>query len=185
MPDLSLKKFRANVTDFARPNRFWVSLGDIGLNDIAMFGLDNDAAALPWLEKHEFLAQSASLPGRAVGNITVNWQGMPYNIAGDPTFDEITLVFRNTYEFDLRRFFEAWLEVVSKMDSNERSQPGAYKSDVISLSQLGRTQRDILAVYKLIGGYPTNLAAVELSQDSNDTIEEISVTFKYDYFEVL
>lgn len=184
MPDISLKKFRANVTDFARPNRFWVSVGD-PTNDILQSGNDNDASLAPWQQNHEFLAKSASLPGRTIGNIEINWQGMKYNIAGDPTFSDITLTFHNNYEFDLRNFFESWAEVAAKMDSNERSQPGSYKSDVITMSQLGRTQNDILATYKLIGAYPTDIAAIDLSQDSGDTTEEVSVTLKFDYFEVV
>jgi hypothetical protein len=184
MAELSLKKFKSNVTDVARPNRFWVALGDPA-NAIITSGADNNASLSPWKEYHEFLAKSASLPGRTIGNIEINWQGMKYNIAGDPTFDDITLTFINNYEWDLRSFFENWLEVMAQMDSNERSQPGAYKSDVIQLQQLGRTSSDVLATYRLIGAYPVTIAAIDLSQDSNDSMEEISVTLKYDYFEVV
>lgn len=184
MAELSLSQFRANVTDVARPNRFWVSIGDPS-NDIATFGANNDASLSTWEAKHEFLAKSGSLPGRTIGNIELNWQGMKYNIAGDPTFDDITLVFNNSYEFDLRKFFEDWIEVMAKMSTNERSEPGAYKSDVIQLQQLGRTQADILATYKLIGAYPTSLSTIDLSMESNDQVEEITCVFKYDYFEIV
>jgi len=182
--DMSLKRFKSTVSDVARPNRFWVSVGNPS-NAIVTAGADNSAGLLDWQENHEFLAKSASLPGRTMGNIEVNWQGMKYNIAGDPTFSDITLTFINNYEFDLRAFFEAWLEVIAQMDTNERSQPGSYKSDVIELRQLGRTSTDVLATYRLIGAYPTDIAAIDLSQDSNDSMEEVSVTIKFDYFEVV
>jgi len=182
--DISLKKFKSQVSDVARPNRFWVSVGDPA-NSIIVAGADNNASLSRWKENHEFLAKSASLPGRTVGNIEINWQGMKYNIAGDPTFNDMTLTFINNYEFDLRQFFENWMEVVAQMDTNERSQPGSYKSDIIELKQLGRTSSDVLAVYRLIGAYPTDIAAIDLAQDQGDTTEEISVTFKYDYFEVV
>lgn len=183
MADLSLKSFKSNVTDVARPNRFWVSVGNPA-NSIITAGADNEASLSAWKTNHEFMAKSASLPGRTIGNIEINWQGMKYNIAGDPTFDDITLVFINNYEWDLRKFFEDWMEVMAQMDSNERSQPGAYKSDVIELTQLGRTSSDIMAIYKLVGAYPTSISAIDLSQDSSDATEEVSVTFKYDYFEL-
>lgn len=182
--DISLRQFKANVSDVARPNRFWVSIGDPA-NAIITAGGDNSASLEPWKENHEFLAKSAQLPGRTVGNIEINWQGMKYNIAGDPTFDDITLTFLNSYEWDLRKFFEAWMEVMSQMDTNDRSQPGSYKSDVIELRQLGRTANDVLAVYRLIGAYPTNIAAIDLSMDSENGQEEVSVTLKYDYFEIV
>ena len=184
MAELSLSKFRANVTDLARPNRFWVSIGDPS-NDIAEYGNNNSVTLESWEEKHEFLAKTTSLPGRTIGDVTLNWQGMKYNIAGDPTFEDITFTFLNNYEWDLRKFFESWLESIAQMSTNERSEPGAYKSDVITMQQLGRTQKDVLATYKLIGAYPITLAAQELSMENNDQTEEISVTIKYDYFEVV
>lgn len=180
---LSLSEFRSNVTDFARPNRFWVSVGDPS-NDIAQFGANNNVSLLPWQDKHSFLAKSASLPGRTIGNIEVKWQGMNYNIAGDPTFNDITLTFHNNYEWDIRGFFEAWIEVQAQMSTNERSEPGSYKSDVITLTQLGRTEADIITNYKLVGAYPTDIAAIDLSMDSENGISEFAVTLKYDYFEI-
>jgi hypothetical protein len=182
MAELSLSKFRSNVTDVARPNRFWVSMNGIE-NDIASYGNDNTVENPTWNEKYEFLIKTSSIPGRTIGDIALNWQGMKYNIAGDPTFEDITFTFINNYEWDLRAYFEQWIESISHMATNERSQPGIYKTDVITMQQLGRTQGDILAEYKLMGAYPTTLSATELSMDSTDGTEEISVTIKYDYFE--
>lgn len=184
MADLSLNQFRNNVSDLARPNRFWVSIGDPN-NDILAYGNNNNAKLSPWQQKHEFLAKSASLPGRSIGNIEVNWQGMKYNIAGDPTFTDISLTFHNNYEWDIRQFFENWLEVIAQMNTNDRSEPNRYKSDVIQLKQLGRTNNDIIKTYKLIGAYPTDLAAIDLSHDSTDQTEDITITLKYDMFEII
>jgi hypothetical protein len=183
MADISLAKFRSNVTDVARPNRFWVKIND-PTNDSKAYGSDNNASLESWKAEHEFLAKTTQLPGRTIGNIELNWQGMKYNIAGDPTFEDITFTFINNYEWDLRQFFENWVEKMAQMETNERSQPNAYKSNTITMQQLGRTQADILKTYKLVGAYPTSVAAIDLSQDSMDTAEEISVTMKYDYFEV-
>jgi hypothetical protein len=180
--DISLNKFKSHVSDIARPNRFWVSIGDPA-NSIIVAGADNNASLSPWKEKHEFLAKSAQLPGRTVNNVVINWQGMQYNIAGDPTFNDMNLTFLNNYEFDLRKFFENWMEVIVQMETNERSQPGSYKSDVIELKQLGRTSSDVLATYRLIGAYPTDISAIDLSQDQSDGQEDITVSLKYDYFE--
>ena len=184
MPDLSLSQFRANVSDFARPNRFWVSIGDPS-NDILTSGDDNSVVMTSWQQNHEFLVKTTSLPGRTMGNVQLKWQGMDYNLAGDPTFEDITFTFHNNYEFDLRSFFEGWMESMAEMSSNERSQPGKYKSDVVTMQQLGRTQNDILATYTLIGAYPTTVSAIELSMENSDQVEEVTVTMKFDYFEVV
>jgi hypothetical protein len=179
---LSLSQFRANVTDLARPNRFHVIIGDPS-NDILTYGNDNQVSLAPWEQSHEFLIKTGSLPGRTIGNVEVNWQGMKYNIAGDPTFDDITFTMHNNYEWNARVFWETWIQKIAEMETNERSQPGAYKSDVITLEQLGRTESDILATYKIFGAYPTTLNAIDLSMDNADQVEELSITLKVDYWE--
>lgn len=184
MAELSLSKFRSNLSDVARPNRFWVSIGDVGGASIKASSSSNAVSPDSWKSEHEFLAKTTQLPGRTVGNIELNWQGMKYNIAGDPTFEDITFTFVNNYEWDLRKFFEKWAERVAEMGSNERSAPSDYKSDKIYMQQLGRTQSEILQTYTLFGAYPTTVAAIDLSQDSMDTAEEVSVTMKYDWFSV-
>jgi hypothetical protein len=184
---LSLSDFRANVSDFARPNRFWVNIGDAGNNDIqGDSNADNSTSSHTkiWEQKNSFLAKSTSIPGRTIGNIVVPWQGQEYNIAGDPKVNEITITFHNSYDWDVRAFFEQWIESIAEMGTNERSQPAAYKTDGVSMQQLGRTEADVLKTYKLIGAYPTDLAAIDLSMDSSDQISEFTVTIKYDTFEV-
>ena len=182
--DVKLSTFKRQLSDVARPNRFWVSVGDPSNSIAPAVGTENTVQLNKWDAKYEFYAKSSSLPGRQIGDLTLNWQGMKYSIAGDPTFEDITLVFLNNYEWDLRTFFEQWAEKQSEMETNERSAPSSYKSDVIKLQQLGRTSSDVLATYTLVGAYPTHVAAIEVSQDTENGHEEISVTFKFDYFTV-
>jgi len=105
---------------------------------------------------------------------------MKTKIAGDPTFDDISVTFLADVDFEAKNFFEQWVENISNMASNERSEHQEYKADV-TLEQLGRTG-EILASYILIGCYPTSLDAVELSTESNDTPMEFTVNLTYDFF---
>lgn len=185
MAEISLAQFRNNVADVARPNRFWVTIGDVGGASIAeSIGTNNAVTPKSWDGKYEFMAKTTSLPGRTMGNIDLNWQGMKYNIAGDPSFDDITMTFLNHYAWDLRLFFETWIEKIAQMHTNERSAPKLYKSDKITMNQLGRTAKDLLATYTLVGAYPTVITPLDLTMETPDSTEEISVTFKYDYFAV-
>ncbi len=161
---IKLSDFKANVQDVARPNRFLVQF------------LDDS-----WEEPFQFLVKSVSLPNRTIGNIELNWQGMKAKIAGDPTFDDITFTFLNNYEFDIKNYIEKWLEKISTMSTNERTAHAEYKSE-IKLTQLGRTADEVLAEYVLVGAYPITMDSIELNHESNDTVEEMSVTFTLDYF---
>ncbi|NCP97704.1 hypothetical protein GW796_05615 [archaeon] len=166
---IKLTDFKAAVRDVCRPNRYQLSIGGAG-----------SEGAGGWTETKTFLCKSAQLPSRTLGQIELNWQGMKTKIAGDPTFDDISVTFLADVDFEAKNFFEQWVENISNMASNERSEHQEYKADV-TLEQLGRTG-EILASYILIGCYPTSLDAVELSTESNDTPMEFTVNLTYDFF---
>ena len=172
MASITLADFKSQVADVARPNRFWVEI-------------TGGTAAGAWQEQNmAFLAKSANLPARTIGEIELNWQGMKAKIAGDPTFDDFTMTFLNDYDFNLKKFIEDWMEEIATMATNNRTDHGTYKAEIL-VSQLGRTGDEVLRKYKLIGAYPKQMDAIELSMESNDQAEELSVTWGYDYFEIV
>ena len=59
--------------------------------------------------------------------------------------------------------------------------PGAYTADatVIHYSKVGAPLR----TYKFTGMFPTDITPIDLDWGSNDTIEEYSVTFAYQWWE--
>lgn len=169
MSDITLSGFKSQVRDLARPNRLWVQI-------------TGGTAASQWSESpYAFLAKAVSLPARTIGNIEVNWQGMKTKLAGDPTFEDFTMTFLNDYEFLVKSYFEKWLEEIAAMGTNVRTDHGTYKAEIL-VQQLGRDNQPI-AEYKLIGAYPIQMDAIELNQESADTVEEFNVTIAYDYFE--
>ena len=167
---IRLTDFKANVQDLSRPNRFRLTMGGAGV--------ENSGG---WSDKKSFLIKTAQLPNRTIGNIELNWQGMKAKIAGDAVFDDISFTFLNSYDWDIKDFFESWMELIASMESNERTSHEDYKAE-ITLEQLGRTG-EVLATYTLLGAYPISLDAVELSMDSTDTVQEVQVSVTYDFFE--
>lgn len=166
---IRLTDFKASIQDIARPNRFMLTMGGAGVE-----------TAGGWSEKKSFLIKTASLPNRVIGNIELNWQGMKAKIAGDPTVDDLTITVLNSYDWDIKNFFESWMENIATMASNERSSHQDYKAE-ITLDQLGRTG-EVLASYTLVGAYPISMDAVELSMDSTDTVQELSISLTFDTF---
>lgn len=164
MADIRIESFKAAVKDGARPNRFLLTINSPSGNDDSI----------------SYLVKSAVLPGRTIGDVELNWQGMKVKVAGDPTFNDYSVTFINDYEFKAKKMVEAWLELISTMESNERTAHAEYKRDV-KMEQLGR-KGEVIKTYWLVGAYPGDMADVDMAMDSNDTISEFSVTFKYDYF---
>lgn len=172
MADIKLNTFKEQLKDGARPNRFWVEI-------------TGSQAGAAWTEPISFMVKTFSLPARTVGEIVVNYQGMQTKIAGDPTFDDLTMTLHNDYAFQAKQYFENWMEgfvTVGKDGTNTRLSPAEYKAE-ITVQQLGRTGEPI-ATYIIHGAYPKQMDAIELSHESNDTLEEVSVSFGIDFWEM-
>lgn len=173
MADIKLESFKGQLKDGARPNRFFVQI-------------EGQQAGANWVEPISFFVKTFSLPPKTVGEIVVNYQGMQTKIAGDPTFDDMQMTLHNDYELTAKRYFETWLEgfiTIGQDGVNTRLAPAEYKAE-INVQQLGRLGEE-LAKYKIIGAYPKQMDAIELSHESTDTLEEISISFGIDYWYVV
>ena len=91
----------------------------------------------------------------------------------------------NDEDFLVRNAMERWNYKINSYEGNLNiagASPLDYKgvAEVVQYSKEG----EVIRVYSFQGIYPESVAAIGLDWNSNDTIEEFSVTFQYDYFEV-
>ena len=168
----------------ARPNLFEVELTTFPT------GISWDA------DIFKYLCKAAALPASNVAAIDVPFRGRTFKVAGDRTIDTWTVTIINDEDFKLRRAFESWSELIAKLDNNlGATQPAAYMSNA-TVYQLGRgstassttnagTDSSILAAYKFIDIFPTTVSNIDLSYDSGDTIEEFTVEFQVQSYEII
>jgi len=168
----------------ARPNLFEVELTTFPS------GISWDA------DKFKYLCKASALPASNVASIDVPFRGRTFKVAGDRTIDVWTVTIINDEDFKLRRAFEAWTELIAKLDNNlGATQPNAYMSNA-TVYQLGRGARvnsttsagsdsSILAAYKFVDIFPTSVSNIDLSYDSGDTIEEFTVEFQVQSYEII
>lgn len=168
----------------ARPNLFEVELTTFPT------GISWDA------DKFKYLCKAAALPGSNVASIDVPFRGRTFKVAGDRTIDAWTVTIINDEDFKLRRAFESWTELIAKLDNNlGATNPGAYMSNA-TVYQLGRGSQinsttnagadsSILAAYQFIDIFPTSVSPIDLSYDSGDTIEEFTVEFQVQSYEII
>jgi len=146
-----------------------------------------------------FLCKAAQLPFSNVAPIDVPFRGRILKIAGDRTFDTWTVTVINDEDFRIRTAFEQWMNAISKLDNNTgATNPTSYMSNAF-VYQLGRganrsresagnsaitggTPITPLRTYKFYDIFPTNVAAIDLSYDSSDAIEEFTVEFQVQYW---
>lgn len=144
----------------------------------------------------KFLAKAAQLPASTIAEVPVPFRGRILKVAGDRTFDTWTVTIINDENFQLRTAFEVWMNVMSKLnDATGVTNPSSYMTDAY-VTQLGRGRQAeaaknrtggksaVLRNYKFFDIFPTEVAAVELSYDNTDQIEEFTVTFQVQFFTI-
>ena len=133
-----------------------------------------------------FMVKTAQIPASTITNIPVNYFGRPVNFAGNRTFEEWTVTVINDEDFAIRNAMEQWQNTINSVQGNLRtfgaSSPVLYKSNA-QVTQFSKTGVPI-RVYSFVGIYPTTLSAIDVSWDTADSLEEFTVGFTYDYWEV-
>lgn len=167
----TLSEFKAQLQGGARPSLYNVTLAF----PASIAG--QDAAT-----KLQFTCKGAQLPGVSTGQIEAPYMGRKVKMAGDATFQDITLTILNDVDWTVRTAFERW----SNLINNHAENRGAvrlqdYAVDVM-ITQLDRDGNDV-ATYVLISAYPSDIGAIDLGYDQVDTIEEFSVTLAYSWWE--
>ena len=162
------------IGDGARPNLFEVSL------NFPIF-TDNAVAAS---QQSTFMAKTAQLPGSTIGVVPVYYFGREVKFAGNRSFADWTVQIINDESFLIRRTIEQWMNSINAHSGNIRSPlaatPSEYSVDA-KVRQYGKAG-DTLKQYNFVGMFPVDLAPIDLDWGQNDSIEEYSVTFAYQYW---
>ena len=168
----------SNISDFksklsgggARANQFKVILSTFPE------GSDNVSADL------SFLCKSTVLPGQSITATVVDFRGRQIKLAGDSrAFEDWQMTVINDTSFSIRNAFEKWMEKINNMSTNGgATNPIDYQTDII-VQQLDRGEK-VLKTYTLINALPVGLGEIAVSYETNDTIEDFTVDFAYEYY---
>lgn len=185
----SLDAFKSVVKDVARPNRFMVQIlpnpsvfetvGEDSLMSTvsniiggARFLLGNPASLF-------YLVKQISLPQRSLNTLEHRRLGITRKVAGDATYNELSVTFLNDTSYSIRSLMDMWHENIVHQGSNYRQYANKYaEGSSILVEQIG-LKGVPFAIYKYNDVWPKSIEASELSMESNDTLSEFSVTFEY------
>ena len=161
----------------ARPNLFEVELTTL-------------PAGISWNSSDfSYMCKAATLPASNIANIDIPFRGRIFKVAGDRTIDPWTVTIINDENFNLRNAFEEWTDLIAKLENNMgATDPESYMVNA-KVYQLGRgstpnaksnsgTANSVLKEYEFYNIWPSTVAAIDLSYDSTDTIEEFTVDFQ-------
>ena len=138
-------------------------------------------------ETFSFLCKAAQLPASTVGVVPIPFRGRILKVSGDRTFADWTITVISDSAWTMRSQFEMWSNAINSYVSNQSrlGSPNVLSFDQYTgnatVAQLDREGTEV-AAYLLEGIWPTEVAAIDLSYESTDQIEEFTVTFAMQYF---
>jgi len=167
----SVTDFISKAQDGARPTLFAVTVN-----------WPTSVAALGAAVRAPFLIKAASIPEMTLGVIEVPYMGRKVKVAGDRTFSEWSTTVINDDQYTVRTGIENWNNAINGLRSNAPSVPTPLEyrttANVIQFDSRGNPIR----TYTFENIWPQTVGSIDLSWESNDTIEEFEVTWAYDYF---
>ena len=145
------------------------------------------ATGIDAAQASRFMVKIAEVPASTVGAIDVGYFGRKIQVVGDRTFAPLTVTVINDEDFIIRRATEEWLDRMSGASSAVSQYRGGSADEgyttTLSTTQFGR-QGDRLRTYEFVGAFPISVSAIALNWDTPDTIEDYTIEFQYQWWEV-
>ena len=134
--------------------------------------------------KVPFMVKAAQLPASTLGVVEVPYFGRKLKQPGDRTYEPWTVTLINDEDFLIRNAIEQWSHAINSAEGNIRDLQTALQfssqAQVTQFSKSGVPIRE----YTFRDIWPSEISAIELGWENNDTIEEFQVTFQMNSWDV-
>jgi hypothetical protein len=178
----NIANFRSNFQGGTRPNRFLVE-----------GGISQPGGAVYALSPFNFLVKATTLPASTIGVIPVPYRGRVLKIPGDRMFAEwaITIIDDGDTSIkgegadmtNLRSEFTRWSNAINSHVGNVTEDPNmSTLAQTWHVSMLSQKNDKKIRTISMHNCWPIEIAAVDLSYDSADTITEFQVNMAYDFW---
>ena len=173
----SISDFRSNALGAggARANLFDVTISGVG----ATGNLSSGA-----LKEFVFACKAAQIPPSTIGVVEVPYFGRVVKVPGNKTFENWTVTIINDEGFEIRNAMEKWITAMGTHEGNVAtiSAGDGTLYGQATVNQYAKAGGTVLEAYNFVNIFPINVAAIDLGWGENDTIEEFTVEFAYDYW---
>ena len=133
------------------------------------------------VELSSFMIKGAQFPSSVVAPVPVLFRGRQLQLAGDRTFEPVSLTIINDTGFEVRNSFERWMNGINNLQTNTGvTDVTEYTADMV-VQQLDRDDA-ILKQYTLTSCWPTAISAIDLNMDTASEIETFEITWRYTSF---
>ena len=136
----------------------------------------------PDMELTSFLCKGVQVPSSTIAPIAIPFRGRQLQMAGDRTFEPLSLTIINDSDFQVRNAFESWANGINNFATNTGlANMNDYISDVV-VEQLNKAG-EVTKKYDFRGCWPSSISTIDLNYDSENTIEESTVELQVQYWE--
>lgn len=126
------------------------------------------------------LCESVNLPGRQITSVdyTSNRQTIkvPYSVLNE----DVSMSFILTNDYYMKTLMDTWVSSIVDMDIYRVGYKKDFSTDII-IQQLDKNNIPIYGV-TLQNAYPTTLGSVNLDNNTENSVQKLSVTFAYDNY---
>lgn len=126
------------------------------------------------VEYTSFMIKAAALPASVIAPIEVNYRGRKLQLAGDRTFEPWTITVINDVNMKVRSYFENWSNYINDYITNTGEANFLNYEQDMEIHQLGRNGERTKSYY-IYQCWPTNISAVDVGNDNENTISEFTV----------
>jgi len=161
-----LKSIIVKRNGLAKPTRFVLEISLPGA-----IGSSIDMSDL------SIMCQSASLPTRQISTVDYTSFRQSFKIPAGYTTQDVICTFLLSADFFPKNVFDKWLELIVDPVTYRVNYVADYSAN-INIYQLDDYLNKIYGV-QLRQAFPTTVSPIDVSADSTDSIQKLSVTFSY------
>lgn len=126
------------------------------------------------------LCDETTIPGRNIATTEYTNGRQAKKIPYAYAEDDITMTFLESRSYDVRYYFEEWMQRIINTDSYRVGYKNEYSSS-IKIRQQSKNLGSTIYTAELLNAYPTNVTPITLG-NAADGIVRVSVTFAYDRY---
>ena len=152
-------------------------IGDLAKNAISGGSPKN---LIPDPRDIAILCEAVSFPGRQISTIDyiAERQGIkvPYSVINE----DVSMTFLLTNDYFIKKMFDAWSTGIFDVEKYRAGYKKDFVTDIV-IQQLDQNNVPVYSV-RLEGAFPTTISAVNLDNNSENTIQKMTVTMSYENY---
>ena len=154
-----------------------VLVGDIAKNAISGGSIRN---MIPDPRDISILCESVNLPGRQITTIDYTAEKQAIKIPYGAINEDVTMSFILTNDYFMKKLFDSWQSGVFDMQRYRAGYKKDFTTDII-IQQLNQQNIPVYGV-KLENAFPVTVSSINMDNNSENTIQKMSVTLSYDNY---